>query len=97
MSATMNVDHFSQFFNNAPVLYVEGRLHPIALNYTLKEQSDKAKAEAWHATCSSLSLKSNPKSVYSLFRFVAGSSYSSSSFPNFPQLFLSQGVGFGLR
>ena len=40
-----------------------------------------AKAEAWQATCSSLSPKSNPKSVYSLFCSVAGSS---SSFPNFP-------------
>ena len=29
MSATMDVDHFSQYFNNAPVLYLEGRLHPI--------------------------------------------------------------------
>ena len=27
----------------------------------------KAKAMAWQATCSSLSLKSDPKSVYSLF------------------------------
>ena len=38
----------------------------------------KAEAEAWQATCSSLSLKSNPKSVYSLLRFADGSS------PNFP-------------
>ena len=36
----MDVDHFSQFFNNAPVLYVEGRLHPAALKYILQEQSD---------------------------------------------------------
>ena len=43
-----------------------------------------ATAEAWHATCSSLSLKSNPKSVYSLLHSVAGSSSSSSSSPNFP-------------
>ena len=44
----------------------------------------KAKAEASQATCSSLSPNSNPKSVYSLLRYVAGSSYSSSSSPNFP-------------
>ena len=36
-----------------------------------------AKADAWQATCSSLSSKSNPKSVYSLLRSVAGSSSSS--------------------
>ena len=44
----------------------------------------KAKAEAWQTTCSSLSPKSNPKSVHSLLRSIAGSSCSSSSSPNFP-------------
>ena len=43
-----------------------------------------AKAKAWQATCSSLSPKSNSKSVYYLLRFVAGSSFSSSASPNFP-------------
>ena len=38
----------------------------------------KAKAEKWQATCSFLSPKSNPKSVYSLLRSVAGFSFSSS-------------------
>ena len=44
----------------------------------------KAKAEAWQTTCSSLSPKSNPKIVYSLLRSIAGSSSSSSFYPNFP-------------
>ena len=44
----------------------------------------KAKTEAWQTNCSSLSPKSNPKSVHSLFRSIAGSSSSSSSSPNFP-------------
>ena len=44
----------------------------------------KAKAEAWQTTCSSLSPRSNPKSVHSLLRSIAGSPSSSSSFPNFP-------------
>ena len=35
--------------------------------------SDIAKAEAWQATCSSLSPKSNPKFVYYLLRSAAGS------------------------
>ena len=43
-----------------------------------------AKAEAWQTTCSSLSPKCNPKSVYSLLRSIADSSSSSSSSPNFP-------------
>ena len=42
----------------------------------------KAKAEAWQTTCSSLSPKSNPKSVHSLLRSIAGSPFSSSSSPN---------------
>ena len=44
----------------------------------------KAQAEAWQTTCSSLSPRSNPKSVHSLLRSIAGSSSSSSSSPNFP-------------
>ena len=44
----------------------------------------KAKAEAWQTTCSSLSPKSNPKTVYSLLRSIAGSRSSSSFSPNFP-------------
>ena len=45
----------------------------------------KAKAEAWQITCSFLSSKSNPKSIHSLLRSIAGSpssSFSSSDFPN---------------
>ena len=44
----------------------------------------KAKTKAWQTTCSSLSAKSNPKSVHSLLRPIAGSPSSSSSSPNFP-------------
>ena len=44
----------------------------------------KAKAEAWQTTCSSLLPRSNPKSVHSLLRSIAGSPSSSSSSPNFP-------------
>ena len=44
----------------------------------------KAKKEAWQTTCSSLSPKSNLKSVHSLLRSIAGSHSSSSSSPNFP-------------
>ena len=43
----------------------------------------KAKAEAWQTTWSSLSPKSNPKSVHSLLRSIAGSPSLSSSSPNF--------------
>ena len=44
----------------------------------------KTKAETWQTTCSSLSPKSNPKTVYSLLRYIAGFPSSSSSSPDFP-------------
>ena len=44
----------------------------------------KAKAEAWQTICFSLSPKSNPKSVHSLLRSIAGSPSSFSSSGNFP-------------
>lgn len=40
MSATMDVDLFSQYFNGAPVLYLEGRQHPIQVYYTKQPQQD---------------------------------------------------------
>lgn len=40
MSATMDVDLFSQYFNKAPVLYLEGRQHQIQIYYTKQPQSD---------------------------------------------------------
>ena len=44
----------------------------------------KAEAEAWQTTCSSFSPRSNPKSVHSLLRHIAGTPSSSSFSPNFP-------------
>ena len=43
----------------------------------------KAKAEACQTTCSSLSFKSNPKTVYFLLHSISGFPSSSSSSPNF--------------
>ncbi|GAB6021154.1 Putative ATP-dependent RNA helicase dhx33 [Chamberlinius hualienensis] len=40
MSATMDVDHFSSYFNNAPVLFVEGRQFPVRVMYTKELQDD---------------------------------------------------------
>ncbi|XP_068124625.1 ATP-dependent RNA helicase DHX33 [Hyperolius riggenbachi] len=44
MSATMDVDLFSEYFNGAPVLYLEGRQHPIQIFYTKQSQSDYLQA-----------------------------------------------------
>ena len=50
----------------------------------LKDVSHRqGQGEAWQTTCSSLSPRSNPKSVHSLLRSIAGSPSSSSSSPNF--------------
>ena len=57
----------------------------------------KGKAEAWQTTCSSLSPKSNPKSVYSFLCSIAGSSSSSFSSPNFHDCSSPQRVGFSFR
>lgn len=40
MSATMDVDLFSEYFNKSPVLYLEGRQYPIQIYYTKQPQSD---------------------------------------------------------
>ncbi|CAH1798736.1 unnamed protein product [Owenia fusiformis] len=40
MSATMDVDQFSRYFNDAPVLYLEGRQFPVKMMYTCETQSD---------------------------------------------------------
>ena len=58
-----------------------------AIGAEAKLISAEAKAEAWQTTCSSLSPKFNPKSVYSLLHSVTGSSSLSSSSPNFPNFF----------
>lgn len=44
MSATMDVDLFSEYFNKSPVLYLEGRQHPIQIYYTKQPQSDHLQA-----------------------------------------------------
>lgn len=40
MSATMDVDQFSTYLNNAPVLYIEGRQHQVDVYHSLNPQSD---------------------------------------------------------
>ena len=58
----------------------EDRLAYISASRRASSVIAKAKAEAWQTTCTSLSPKSNPKSVHSLLRSIAGSPSS----PNFP-------------
>ncbi|XP_060517073.1 ATP-dependent RNA helicase DHX33 [Cylas formicarius] len=40
MSATMDVDHFSRYFNNCQAAYLEGRTYPVNIFYTVKPHDD---------------------------------------------------------
>ncbi|XP_055301326.1 ATP-dependent RNA helicase DHX33 [Sitodiplosis mosellana] len=40
MSATMDVDHFSSYFNNCKTVYLEGRTYPIKIMHVKETQSD---------------------------------------------------------
>lgn len=40
MSATMDCDEFSKYFNNAPVFYLEGRRFNVDIFHTSREQTD---------------------------------------------------------
>ena len=62
----------------APHRSNEGQQAYISASRHASSDIAKAKAEAWQTTCSSLS----PKSVYAFLGSVAGSSSSSSNFPN---------------
>lgn len=45
MSATMDVDHFSKYFNNCQAVYIEGRTYPVNLFHTIKPHDD------YHTSC----------------------------------------------
>lgn len=40
MSATLEAEHFSHYFNSAQVLYIEGRQHPVQVMYAAEQQKD---------------------------------------------------------
>ena len=66
----------------APHISDEDRQAYISASRRASSVIAKAKVEAWQTTCSFLSPRSNPKSVHSLLRSIAGSSSSSPNFPN---------------
>jgi pre-mRNA-splicing factor ATP-dependent RNA helicase DHX15/PRP43 len=44
MSATMDADKFQKYFEDAPLLDVPGRLHPVEIFYTLDAEKDYLEA-----------------------------------------------------
>lgn len=44
MSATMDVDHFSKYFNDCKTVYLEGRTYPIRVMHVKETQIDYLQA-----------------------------------------------------
>lgn len=44
MSATMDVDHFSKYFNNCKTIYLLGRTYPIKVMHAKEPQADYTQA-----------------------------------------------------
>lgn len=40
MSATLEAELFAAYFNNARILYIQGRQYPVQVNYTVQPQTD---------------------------------------------------------
>ena len=40
MSATLDAERFSRFFDSAPVVYVKGRLYGVTISHTVVPQDD---------------------------------------------------------
>lgn len=40
MSATMDVDHFSSYFGDVPVVYLEGRQYSVEVLHAVQSQDD---------------------------------------------------------
>lgn len=65
MSATMDVDHFSKYFNNCPVMYLPGRLHEVKIHHAKQKQEDYMFAAL--ATLFEIHLKAPPQEDVLMF------------------------------
>ncbi|KAG5676843.1 hypothetical protein PVAND_006650 [Polypedilum vanderplanki] len=65
MSATMDVDHFSKYFNNCNVLYLPGRTHNVTVKHTKIKQDDYMFAAL--ATLFDIHLKAPPQEDVLIF------------------------------
>ncbi|OMJ12419.1 putative ATP-dependent RNA helicase DHX33 [Smittium culicis] len=60
MSATLDAEKFSNYFNGAPILYVSGRQYPVKIKYTYEPQNDYL--DAAHLTVMQTHLETNTDS-----------------------------------
>eukprot|EP00794_Sanderia_malayensis_P018846 gene18846-20744_t len=68
MSATLEAEHFANYFNSAKILYVEGRRYPVKMMYTVEQQTDYIQA----ALISTLQLHQSSQPGHDILVFLTG-------------------------
>ncbi|CAH7687057.1 P-loop containing nucleoside triphosphate hydrolase protein [Phakopsora pachyrhizi] len=94
MSATISAQKFSEFFNNAKIIYIEGRQHPVTVYYALEPTDDYVQAAI--KTCLQIHTEQPPGDV---LVFLTGQEeienmqsqlvmYANDTPPNLPQMLI---------
>ncbi|XP_068621339.1 ATP-dependent RNA helicase DHX33-like [Battus philenor] len=68
MSATMDVDSFRKYFDECPVVYLEGRTHPVTIYHTKMKQDDYQYA----AVCTIFQLHVSTPANHDFLVFLSG-------------------------
>ncbi|XP_047041649.1 ATP-dependent RNA helicase DHX33 [Helicoverpa zea] len=68
MSATMDVDSFRKYFQNCPVIYLEGRTFPVTIYHSKKKQEDYQYA----AVCTIFQLHATTPANHDFLVFLTG-------------------------
>ncbi|KAG6446279.1 hypothetical protein O3G_MSEX004350 [Manduca sexta] len=68
MSATMDVDAFRKYFDNCPVIYLEGRTHPVTIYHSKLKQEDYQYA----AICTIFQLHATTPADHGFLVFLTG-------------------------
>lgn len=68
MSATMDVDAFSKYFNDCPVIYLEGRTYPVTIYHSKLKQDDHQYA----AVCTIFQLHNTTPPNHDFLVFLTG-------------------------
>ncbi|XP_022820538.1 putative ATP-dependent RNA helicase DHX33 [Spodoptera litura] len=68
MSATMDVDSFKKYFNNCPVIYLEGRTYPVTIYHSKMKQEDYQYA----AVCTIFQLHATAPANHDFLVFLTG-------------------------
>lgn len=68
MSATMDVDAFSKYFDNCPVIYLEGRTYPVTIYHSKSKQDDYQYA----AVCTIFQLHNTTPASHDFLVFLTG-------------------------